>query len=304
MGRLPVLLVLVALACGLALGAHFAEGDGASTAATPPPERPVGASGAPTTGPVAWLAAARAAGSFPERRRAEPRQATAPADPAPQPAEPPAPAQPQEPPAATAPSSPTPAPQRTPATARASRAIGQPWKGRLVDGVQLAAQGTHFFTWDWGRDVSPNAAWRRWGTDVLVEWLQAVVAGYRAQNPDAPRVGIADLSRTKGGDFGAEIAGGLGHASHQNGLDVDVLYPRRDRRELAPLRAAQVDRRLAQKLVDAFVQAGAEKAFVGHGVKLRGPKAIVVRLSHHDDHVHVRISKRALSLWRAPLGLR
>jgi hypothetical protein len=29
-----------------------------------------------------------------------------------------------------------------------SRSLGVPWEGRLVGGVQLAAEGEHFFTWD------------------------------------------------------------------------------------------------------------------------------------------------------------
>jgi hypothetical protein len=31
---------------------------------------------------------------------------------------------------------------------RSSRSIGLPWDGRLVRGVQLPAEGEHFFTWD------------------------------------------------------------------------------------------------------------------------------------------------------------
>ena len=41
-----------------------------------------------------------------------------------------------------------------------------------------------------------------------------------------------DLSRTHGGKFGRNF-GGLGHASHQNGLDADILYPRKDGTERA-----------------------------------------------------------------------
>ncbi len=44
-------------------------------------------------------------------------------------------------------------------------------------------------------------------------------------------MGIGDLSRPNGGVFD-ERFGGRGHASHQNGLDVDVYYPRRDGQEL------------------------------------------------------------------------
>ena len=65
--------------------------------------------------------------------------------------------------------------------------------------------------------------------------------------------------------------GGLGHASHQNGLDADVYYPRRDGAERSPISPGEVDRRRAQALVDRFVAAGAEQVFVGPSLDLRGP---------------------------------
>ena len=84
-----------------------------------------------------------------------------------------------------------------------------------------------------------------------------MIAEYRLANPLAPRVGIGDLSRRHGGDFGVRF-GGLGHASHQNGLDVDVYYPRLDGLERRAYKPSQVDRELAQDLVDRFVAAGAQ----------------------------------------------
>ncbi len=72
---------------------------------------------------------------------------------------------------------------------------------------------------------------------------------------------------------------------------MDVWYPRRDRQEKAPLHPWQVDERLAQDLVDRFVDAGAEKVFVGPHLDLHGPKGVVVPLVYHDDHLHVRIPK-------------
>ena len=58
---------------------------------------------------------------------------------------------------------------------------------------------------------------------------------FRAAHPDAARVLISDISLPKGGPFGKEY-GGLGHVSHQIGLDVDIYYPRLDHVETAPLR--------------------------------------------------------------------
>jgi murein endopeptidase len=173
---------------------------------------------------------------------------------------------------------------------RESRAIGKPFAGRLVDGVQLPAEGRDFWTYDWGLRASPNRPWRRWGTDRLVETLLDVIGEYRAANPGAPRVGIADLSRPQGGGFGRNF-GGLGHASHQNGLDADVLYPRRDGLERRPWAPRLVDEALSQDLVDRFVAAGATKVFTGWSLDLRGPRKVVVKLVHHDDHLHVRMRR-------------
>jgi murein endopeptidase len=171
---------------------------------------------------------------------------------------------------------------------RDSRALGLPFAGRLAHGVQLPAEGRDFWTYDWGLRRSPNRPWRRWGTDGMVRTLLQVVSAYRAAHPWAARVGIADLSRPRGGEFGMRF-GGLGHVSHQNGLDADILYPRRDGRERRAWTPRLVDERLSQDLVDRFVRAGARNVFTGWSLRLRGPRAVVVKLAHHDDHLHVRI---------------
>jgi hypothetical protein len=170
-----------------------------------------------------------------------------------------------------------------------SRSFGAPWAGQLVGGVQLEPEGEHFFTWDHVLHRSPNRGWRRYGNERLVRMLLAVLREYAAAHPNTPRVGIADLSRPRGGDFGPRF-GGIGHASHQNGLDVDVYYPRRDRRERPPRVPRQIDRRLAQDLVNRFVAAGAAKVFVGPATGLNGPPAVVEVLpAYHDNHMHVRL---------------
>jgi len=170
-----------------------------------------------------------------------------------------------------------------------SRAIGLPWQGRLAGGVALAAEGERFVTWDNVGGRTPNRAWRRVGTARLLGTLSDVLRDYRQANPEAPRVAIGDLSRPTGGDFGGAF-GAPGHASHQNGLDADVYYPRRDGRERPPVRPSQIARPLAQELVDRFVAAGAAKVFVGPNTGLSGPPAIVEVLpSYHDNHLHVRL---------------
>jgi murein endopeptidase len=167
---------------------------------------------------------------------------------------------------------------------------GKPFlHGRLVNGVQLPPLGGDYFTWDPVYNRIPNRGWRRWGSDRLIRTLLTVIQQYRAERSSAQRVGIMDLSRQHGGWFGREY-GGLGHASHQNGLDADVLYPRKDGREARARKPSQVDQAAAQDLLDRFVAAGAVKVFVGpHLRHLHGPKGVVVPLIYHDDHMHVRI---------------
>jgi murein endopeptidase len=171
---------------------------------------------------------------------------------------------------------------------RDSDALGTHTAGRLQHGVRLPAEGTTFFTWDPVLRRSPNRAWRRWGTDQLVRVLLKVARDHRSAHPRAPRMAIGDLSRPRGGDFGPQF-GYIGHASHQNGLDVDVYYPRADRRERAPRDASEINRRLSQDLVDRFVAAGAVKIFVGPNTGLTGPPNVVMPLINHDNHIHVRI---------------
>src|SRR4051812_31064935 len=208
---------------------------------------------------------------------------------APPPLPPPPTAVPVPPGATTAPLPPaTTTPQQTSVPAGASRAIGRPWHGRLVNGVQLPEASPDWLTWDPVFKVVPDRPERRWGTAKLIATLRRVLASFHAAHPEAPQVLVGDLSRPHGGVFDQRY-GGLGHASHQNGLDADVYYPRADRRLLAAFKPELVDRALAQELVDRFVADGAQFVFVGTRVGLRGPRKRVQVIAHHNDHLHVRI---------------
>jgi murein endopeptidase len=186
---------------------------------------------------------------------------------------------------------PTASPAPLPPVAKRSRSLGRPWAGRLVNGRRLPPRGEGFLTWDPILKRVGNRPWRRWGTEHLLETVRSVLADYARRHPGAPPVLVGDLSRRRGGDFGPRF-GGIGHASHQNGLDVDIYYPRADGKLRAPFRPRQVDRAAAQELVDAFVREGAVNVFVGPSLGLRGPTEIVAPLVHHDNHLHVRLRAR------------
>jgi murein endopeptidase len=186
---------------------------------------------------------------------------------------------------------PAPAPAPLPPVAELprSRSLGRPWAGRLVNGRRLPARGEGFLTWDPILKRVGNRPWRRWGTERLLRTVRSVLADYARRHPGSRPVLIGDLSRRRGDDFGPRF-GGIGHASHQNGLDVDIYYPRNDGRLRAPVRPRQVDLAAAQELVDAFIAQGAVNVFVGPSLDLRGPRRIVSPLVHHDNHLHVRLA--------------
>ena len=173
-----------------------------------------------------------------------------------------------------------------------SRSLGLPNRGRLTGGAVLPEETDAQFTFDLTTGLTPNPSWRRVGARRMVSLLGCVSTSFAAAHPEAERIGVADISRPFGGRFGRRY-GGLGHSSHQNGLDVDVVYPRRDLCECPPDTPDDIDPALAQDLVDRFVRAGVQYVFVSPTLyragRLRGPRGVVIPLAHHEDHIHVRI---------------
>jgi hypothetical protein len=165
---------------------------------------------------------------------------------------------------------------------RDSISLGLPYHGRLIDGVQLPVSSPFWATWDPALDQVPDRGYRRYGSAKLIHLLLAVTKEFHDAHPGAPRLVIGDISRLGGGPLDE-------HASHQNGLDVDVYYPRLDSRELAPTSVDQVNVPLSQDLLNLFLAAKPEFVFVGPHLPLHGPAGVVEPLVGHDNHMHVRI---------------
>ena len=196
------------------------------------------------------------------------------------------------------------APADEPIQWRSSRSLGVPWDGTLVRGVQLPAEGEHFFTWDPVKKRSPGRPWRRWGSDRLLRivlgfststrlrirrragWASATSRG-RTEASSTSASADAVMRRTRtGATWTSTTRGSTGRSSGRSD-------------------PAQVDRVLSQELVNRFVRAGAVKVFVGPHVGLRGPRRKVQRLIYHDDHMHVRIGadpQRSIRIGRSARG--
>ncbi len=173
------------------------------------------------------------------------------------------------------------APQMPRVEWRHATSVGLQYAGRLVDGTQLPVEGPDWVTWNPATDSSPNLPVRLFGNERTIRAILSVLSAYRAAHADAPRVVIGDISFRSGGRMDQ-------HASHQNGLDVDVYYPRLDRHLSAPITTRQIDHRLAQDLLDRFLASGAKMVFVGYSAGLRGPSGVVVPYPNHENHMHVR----------------
>ena len=165
---------------------------------------------------------------------------------------------------------------------RHSISLGLPYHGRLIDGVQLPALSPLWTTWDPALDRVPDRGYRRYGSAKMIHLLLSVTQAYHEEHPGAARLVIGDISRRGGGPLDE-------HASHQSGLDVDVYYPRRDGREVAPTTIEQVDVARSQDLLELFLAKHPEFVFVGPHLPLHGPPGVVEPLVGHDNHMHVRI---------------
>jgi hypothetical protein len=169
---------------------------------------------------------------------------------------------------------------------RNATSVGLWWSGSLIAGTQLPVDGPNWVTWNPITDSAPNAPRRLHGNERTIRTIISVIDAYRAANPGAPRVVVGDISYEGGGPMDA-------HVSHQNGLDVDIYYPRLDGALRAPRSAEAVDRRLAQDLLDRFVAAGATMVFVGYASGVHGPARVVIPYPNHENHMHVRFPARA-----------
>jgi murein endopeptidase len=167
---------------------------------------------------------------------------------------------------------------------RDSRALGTPNAGSLVNGVRLPAEGPGYYTYNPATQAPPGGPDRTWGHARVVREVLELGEWWARTHPDAPRLGIGDLSRPRGGPFHGPV---VGHASHQNGLDVDIRLVRRDGAEAA-VDQSSYDPALTQALVDRLVARGASLVLIGPRLHLHGPPGVVMPWPNHDDHLHVR----------------
>ena len=176
----------------------------------------------------------------------------------------------------------------TPATVAArvdwhhATSVGLPYAGHLDRRHAASGRGAGLGHLEPGHRQRPEpAATGSTATSTRSARSSPSSRAYRTAHPHAPELVVGDISFRNGGTMDE-------HASHQNGLDVDIYYPRLDRHLSAPIATSQIDHHLAQDLLDRFVAAGAQMIFVGYSAGLHGPSDVVIPYPNHENHMHVR----------------
>lgn len=179
--------------------------------------------------------------------------------------------------------------------------------GRLHDATPLTREGRGFV------HLFQHRA-RGFGSAGLVTIIHEVSGAMAEQFPGGERLQVGDLSQEKGGQI-------TRHASHQNGLDADIVYFRVDRREQRDEPqtndfeesfvkngkvTANFDFERNWALMRAFVATGrTQRVFVDRAIKaafcdyarkigeFESGAEILRRMRpypNHDDHLHLRLT--------------
>jgi len=184
------------------------------------------------------------------------------------------------------------------------QAYGIYWDGKLTHPSQLPLDGTGFLKIMRLRN-------RAYATDILTKVIAAVGKNMIAKFPSSERLQVADIAQFGGGQVG-------GHRSHQNGLDADIVYLRKNLQEQEPhvngfqesfVKNGKItanfdvarnwhlmNELVATKRVGRiFVDAAIKKAFCSYITQLgvTPERTETLRrmglVSLHDDHLHLRL---------------
>ncbi len=153
---------------------------------------------------------------------------------------------------------------------------------------------------------------RHYGANELIQMVTEVAQEVSQEHPKRDRLQIGDVANKNGGSIGK-------HKSHQNGLDIDIVYYRNNNREQDPSWMGQYVEKFVKngavtsnfdiernwKLLKKFASfPQVERVFVDLSIKRKfcqlyknSADPMEQRALHimrparlHDDHLHLRIS--------------
>ena len=123
-----------------------------------------------------------------------------------------------------------------------ARSVGQVTSGALESGCRIAASGPGY------QSTNKNG----YGTDETIALLQWAAAQMAQQFPGSPPLVIGAIAKESGGLYPP-------HKSHQSGRDVDIGYPRSDRKlqkQFVPTDSGTIDNERLWALLEAWLATG------------------------------------------------
>jgi murein endopeptidase len=167
-----------------------------------------------------------------------------------------------------------------------SRPVGKFYAGSLDKGVNLTDRGSGYIHLRGGDPVDTDD----WGSLELVNCVETVG---RAWEATGRRIDVNDLSRRPGGRFRP-------HSSHQNGLDADIRYVRKDGQD-APLdlrrNPEEYDPLATQELMRLFLKncevslIFSDTGRLGFGDQELDPdREVLTYATGHSNHFHLRLN--------------
>ena len=169
-----------------------------------------------------------------------------------------------------------------------SLAKGSVSSGTLHNGLRISHGSTGYIYVSGNTPECDVPDTDNWGTVELVNLIEAVGRKWRAIDQNYPDMVVKDMSKAAGGPFTTnEYTNCLGHAQHQNGLEVDIRNVRQDR-STDPVQYTDTQnysRARTQQLVNLFFQLGNIVLIYSADQQLTG----ITYDSKHTDHLHVWI---------------
>jgi len=140
-------------------------------------------------------------------------------------------------------------------------------RGSLMNASLLANEGRGFVKVFRDRDEKEGG--RAWGTRTLVGLIERVAEKFSERFPGRERIQVADIAKKRGGK--------TSHGSHQNGLDADIVYIRKNKKEQLPY--------------GGYGKNGFAEQFVVRTSPSRKAKAIYVPSANFDTEANFNLMK-------------
>lgn len=163
-----------------------------------------------------------------------------------------------------------------------SLARGTVSSGSLTNGLRIANNGTGYQYYR-GGDLEDTD---NWGILEIINLVERVARAWRRLYPDYPIITSMDMSKQNGGDWRPD------HTQHQNGLDVDMRYIRKDGSSGGvnfDVNPGDYSRDRTQALFDLFQnESGVYRILVDSRVNLTGSKIQIISGHHHHFHLQLK----------------